>query len=87
MHGVVVRVSIQNRDGAEAALRERVVPNVSKAPGFVAGYWLGAERDGLSLVVFDSEENARAMADRVRSVAPEQVTVEEVDVREVVAHA
>jgi hypothetical protein len=87
MHGVVVRVSIQDRDGAVATLRERVVPAVSKAPGFVAGYWLGQEGDGLSVAVFESEEAARAMADQVRSVAPEQVTVEDVEVREVVAHA
>ena len=87
MHGVVVRVSIQDREGATAALREQVVPNVSQAPGFVAGYWLGKESDGISVVVFDSEESAQRMADQVRSVAPEQVTVEEVEVREVVAHA
>jgi hypothetical protein len=87
MHGVVVRVSIQDREAATAALRERVVPGVSQAPGFVAGYWLGTEEDGLSVVVFESEDAARAMADRVRSLAPEQVTVEEVEVREVVAHA
>jgi hypothetical protein len=39
------------------------------------------------MVVFDSEEAAQVAADQVRSVAPEGVTVEEVEVREVVAHA
>jgi hypothetical protein len=87
MHAVVVRVSVHDREAATAALREQVVPGVSQAPGFVAGYWTGTGSDGLSLVVFDSEEQAQAAAERVRSMAPEQVTVEDVEVREVVASA
>jgi hypothetical protein len=87
MHGVIVRVSIQDQDAARAVLHERVVPNVSQAPGFVAGYWLGTDNDGLSLAVFESEEAAQAMADRVSSMPLEHVTIEQVDVREVVAHA
>lgn len=87
MHAVVVRVAIQDREAAEKTLREEVVPQVSQAPGFVAGYWLGKDDSGLSVAVFESEEAANAMAERVREVAPPQVSVEEVEVREVVAHA
>jgi hypothetical protein len=40
------------------------------------------------MVVFESEDAARAMSDRVPSMVPDEVvTLEEVDVREVVAHA
>jgi hypothetical protein len=87
MHAVVVRVTVHDREAAMAALREQVVPGVSQAPGFVAGYWTGTDSDGLSLAVFDSEEQAQAVADRARSMAPEQVTIEGVEVREVVASA
>jgi hypothetical protein len=39
MHAVVVRVTLNDPDAATVALNEQVVPQVSKAPGFVAGYW------------------------------------------------
>jgi len=39
------------------------------------------------MVVFDSEESARTAADRVRESMPETVTLESVQVREVVASA
>ena len=87
MYAVVVRVTISDAEKARAELRDRVVPNVSQAPGFVAGYWTGTGGDGLSMVVFESEEAARQMADRVPQTIPEFVTLENVDVREVVASA
>jgi hypothetical protein len=91
MHAVVVRVKVGDVERAEQMLQSEVVPRVSAAPGFKAGYWTrgsdGGETDGLSMAVFDSEDNARADADRVRGMAPETVTVESVEVREVVASA
>lgn len=38
------------------------------------------------MVIFESEQAANGMSERVRSIAP-AVTVEDVEVREVVAHA
>ena len=87
MYAVVVRVTINDVDKAREELRDRVVPNVSQAPGFVAGYWTGTGGDGLSMVVFESEDAARQMADRVPQTVPEFVTLENVEVREVVASA
>jgi hypothetical protein len=88
MHAVVVRVTINNREEAEQRLRSEVVPQVSSAPGFQAGYWTGEDDSGLSMIVFDSEENARAAAERVPANVPEgAVTLEGVEVREVVASA
>jgi hypothetical protein len=91
MHAVVVRVTVGDVEGALQALESEVVPEVSQAPGFVAGYWTRlddhGEATGLSMVIYDSEENARTAADRVRGTAPEAVTLQAVEVREVVASA
>ena len=94
MHAVVVRVTIHNADRTREMLNSRVVPQVSGAPGFKTGYWTWAtgsgESNGLSMIIFDSEENARAAGDRVSTVAadaPDDVTLESVEVREVVASA
>jgi hypothetical protein len=90
MHAVVVRVKIGDVEIARKGLREQVVPRVTQAPGFVAGYWTGSEdgHDGLSMLVFESEDAARAAAEMVSTGnAPETVTLESVEVREVVEHA
>lgn len=87
MHGVVVRVTIKDLDPAEHALREQVVPVVSQAPGFVTGYWLRKDDSGLSFVIFESEETARAASEMIESPNPDAVTVDEVEIREVVANA
>ena len=67
MHAVVVRVRISEEEAALAALRDQVVPQVSQAPGFVAGYWTRKEDTGLSMIVFESEdarEEETAFADK-----------------------
>jgi len=89
MHAVVVRVTVHDVETAQAALQEQVVPRVQQAPGFVAGYWTRSEGQGLSMVVFDSEEHAHEAADRVKTnmPPPDAVTLDNVEVREVVASA
>jgi hypothetical protein len=91
LHAVAVYVSIKDFDRARQALKEQVVPAVSQAPGFVAGYWTRSEDNrGLGLAMFESEEAARAAAEMVQSQGspnPDAVTLENVEVREVVAHA
>jgi hypothetical protein len=51
MHAVVVRVTIHNADRTREVLNGQVVPQVSGAPGFKAGYWTwstgGGGTDGL----------------------------------------
>lgn len=86
MHAVVVNVTI-GPEATESALREEVVPRVSQAPGFVAGYWTRKDNHGLSMTVWESEDAANNAAEMVRSAPPENVTVENVEVREVVASA
>ncbi len=87
MHAVVARVTIADREPAENHLREHVVPGVSQAPGFVAGHWTYKDGTGLAMVVFETEEAANGMSERVPSLLPDGVTLEDVEVREVVAHA
>ena len=87
MHAVVVNVTIADPEASEVALREQVVPRVSQAPGFVAGYWTRKGDGGLSMSLWDSEDAANSASEMVRSVAPEGVTVDSVEVREVVANA
>jgi hypothetical protein len=87
MHAVVVTVTISDREAAESHLREQVVPGVSQAPGFVAGYWTRKDESGLAMVLFESEDAAQAMSERVPSMIPDVVTLKDVEVREVVVHA
>jgi hypothetical protein len=89
MHAVVVRVSISDVETAQKGLEEIVVPRVSQAPGFVAGYWTRSDdgSNGQSMIVFESEDAARTLAERIRADVPEGVTVERAEVREVVASA
>jgi hypothetical protein len=91
MHAVVVRVNIVDPENAPQELEEKIVPRAKQAPGFVAGYWTRAENgnNGLSMVVLESEENARTLADLIESQGPltDAVTLDSVEVREVVANA
>ena len=87
MHAVVVTVTVNDREAATSQLRERVVPGVSQSPGFVAGYWTRKDDSGVSMVVFESEDAAQTMSERVPSMVTDAVTIQDIDVREVVAHA
>ena len=95
MYALVVRVTIHDADRTREVLESQVVPQVSGAPGFKTGYWTwstgGGGLNGLSMAIFDSEENARAVGDRVSAIAAEagedRVTLDGVEVREVVASA
>lgn len=86
MHAVVVNVSVRDREAAGRALEEEVVPRISQARGFVAGYWLSMpDGRGLSVVVFDSQDAARTMAEQIP--AGQFVTFDSVEVAEVAASA
>ena len=88
MHAVVFTVTIHDREQAETFLKEQVVPGVSQAPGFVAGYWTNVEGNrGIGMCVFESEEAARQVAGQDRRPPADAATVESIDVGEVVAQA
>jgi hypothetical protein len=87
MHAIIARVNISDVEAATAALREQVVPRVQQLPGFVTGYWTRKDSQGLSLVVFESEEAAEQAAAQLPAGIPDAVTLDSVEVREVVAQA
>jgi hypothetical protein len=87
MHAVVVRVSIKDPEGATTELKENVVPRVSEAPGFVAGYWTRKDQTGLSMIVFEDEDAAKGASDQIPSMIPDTVELQDVELREVVANA
>jgi hypothetical protein len=93
MHAVLIEVDVTgvDRDTGLQALREHVVPAITQLPGFQSGTWLtGNENDrGLSLTVWDTEENARAMAERFGSDRGPAMpaSVARCEVREVAARA
>jgi heme-degrading monooxygenase HmoA len=92
MHAVVVKVNIGDPENAQQGLRDQVVPRVSQAPGFVGGYWTRSDdgHNGISMIVFDSAESARRAAEMIQgpeAMRPDTVTLESVEVREVVANA
>jgi heme-degrading monooxygenase HmoA len=87
MHAVVVRVTIRDVDGSVEELRTNVVPRISQAPGFVAGYWTRKDDTGLSMTVWESEDAAVQARDRITQNVPQGVELQGADVREVVASA
>ena len=87
MYAVLVQVEIKDRETAEGQLHERVVPGVKQMPGFVAGYWTNKDDTGLSLVVFDSEDNATTASKGVEERLPEGIELKKLEVREVIASA
>ena len=87
MHAIVVKVTINDPEPAAKALSDQVVPRVSGAPGFVAGYWLALpDNRGTSVAVFESEDAARALVEQIQPPG-DFVTFDGVEVGEVVAHA
>jgi hypothetical protein len=87
MHAVHTRVTVTDREAGVKTLQDEIVPRVSAAPGFVAGHWVALPNGkGTAIVVFDSEASAEAVAGQIAQPR-EGVTIDSVEVGEVVAHA
>ena len=89
MHAAVVNVTVNDAAAGTARLRDEIVPRVSAAPGFVAGYWVRLGNKGTSVVVFDSEGAAQAVVNMIRDQpqVDDAVTIDTMEVGEVVANA
>jgi hypothetical protein len=89
MHAVIVSVTISDGEQAAMDLRNEIVPRVKQAPGFVAGYWVRVEDGdkGRGTIVFESEDAARAVAEQITQAPGEAVTLDSVEVGEVVESA
>jgi len=65
-----------------------VLPRVRAAPGFVAGYWLEpADGEGFSIVLFETEEQARETAPPVSDWTAPGVAITSVEFRRVAVTA
>jgi hypothetical protein len=94
MHAVVGHVTIDpNRlDEAEKQLHGMVVPMVSQTKGFVSGTWShnDATGKGVSIAMFESEEDARALVTQMQAIgtpSDSPVALDSVEVYRVVATA
>ena len=90
MHAALVTLTIDQDHAPVAAnaLVNDILPSVRSAPGFVAGYWLEpADGQGFSIVIFETEEQARETAPPVSSWAAPGVTINGVEFRRVAAAA
>jgi hypothetical protein len=93
MHAVLIEVDVASVDPEQGltALRGQIVPAIKALPGFQSGTWLAGRLDGkgLSLTVWDTEENAHAMAERFGpgSSPTASAAVVRCEVREVAATA
>jgi len=90
MHAVLLTTTIDSERAGEAQslLATDVVPRVKEAPGLVAAYWLRSydRKHGTSVIILESEEAARAVADIAQSrPGGELVHLDSVEVRDVVA--
>ena len=88
MHAVVTRVRIADREKSEEFLREQVIPRVSQAPGFVSGSWANVGGDsGASMTLYESEEAARQAMEQFTPPPEDILTIESMEVGEVVEQA
>lgn len=93
MHALLVAVDIDAARGDEALklLEEFTIPTAKSLEGFVRGVWLRSSDGsaGRGVVVFDSEDHAKAAAETVRQGPPPDapVTLRGVDLFEVVGEA
>jgi len=90
MHAVVTNVTVNDEAAGTSRLREEIVPQVSSAPGFIAGYWVRLPGGkGTSIVAFESEGAAQAMVNMIRErpTVDDTVTIDTMEVGEVVANA
>jgi hypothetical protein len=86
MHSVVFSVDMKDPwDGDREAELGSLVESCKDMPGFVRGTWLTNGSTGLSLLVFDSEETAQAVAASAAIPPSASVTLRAADVYEVAA--
>jgi heme-degrading monooxygenase HmoA len=93
MHAMVATVEIKagKADEAVAILNDQVVPGVKAMPGFVSGTWARSAdgTKGHSLIIFESEEAAKAAAEQARQSTPPEAPVKMLyaEIYEVLAQA
>jgi hypothetical protein len=85
---VTVRIEPGREEEARQSLMERVLPEVKDTPGIVAGYWFEPVGNrGSSVVLWQTREHAEAVAARLQAGTQPTppVTIEQIEIREVIA--
>lgn len=71
MHAIVIHADINDRAAAVRGLEQEVLPMMQGAPGFVGAYFVALDDTrGVSIEVFETEEQARAAAPPEGAEAP-----------------
>ena len=87
MHAVVARSTLHDNEQARKFLKEQGAARISQAPGFVSAQWVMLdESTGTSMLTFESEEAAQAVAEQLRANPPggTAITIDSIEVGEVV---
>ena len=90
MHAVVTKATIHDLEQGRKVLNEQGIPRLKQAPGFVSGNWATLdESNGRGMIIFESEEAARAAAEMIKANPPagDAVTIDSIEVGEVIAQA
>ena len=86
MYAALATVAISDYEHARRILHDDIVPTITDVPGFVSGHWLAPiDGRGLSILIFETEDEALAMAEQMPAGRElnEYVTIQAVEVREV----
>ena len=87
MHAALVTLTVDPAQAPAAAnaLTNDLLPMIRSGPGFVAGYWLEPAEGGkgFSIVLFETEEQARQATPPVSDWSAPGVVIDGVDVRRV----
>ena len=90
MHAVLGSVRIHDFERGLPALRDGIMPRVKSTPGLIGAYWLRSKDNrGMSMILLESEDAAKALARRIEAEGPptDAVTLDSIEVCEIVAHA
>jgi hypothetical protein len=71
MHAIVIHADIHDLAEAKRGVEEDVIPMMKNAPGFKAAYFVAMDDShGVSIAVFETEEQARGTAPPEGAAAP-----------------
>ena len=87
MHARLVHANISDLAEAKRGLDDEVLPMIKGAPGFVGAYFVAVDDShGISIEVFETEEQSRVFAPPVGAEAP-GVTVDAIQFGAVIGSA
>jgi len=87
MHARLLHANISDLAEAKRGLDEEVIPKIKGAPGFVGAYFVAVDdTHGISIEVFETEEQARVFSPPIGAEAP-GVTVDAIQFGAIIASA